>query len=123
MLKPSAAHLMNGIDAVQEAVHSLKMLASIEHPDRDAFLDDLLLALLPSLCSVLSISSSTFLATVERCLSQMLRLDRGIGPARDLAATPGIGGAVKVMLTEARLKKLASMPLTSALDVTVDEDY
>jgi hypothetical protein len=108
---------------LQEAVHQLKQLAALEHVDADALATDLAAALLPALCSVIGSASGTALVTTERCLAHLLRVHAGIGHARDLATRPGMGGSVKGMLTEPYLKKLTTMPLTSAFDATIDEEY
>ena len=109
---------------MQEAVYQLKKLAALEFDGADDLADALLHDLLPPLCSVITSAGGTFQATAERCLAHLLRVhEQGIGHARDLAVTPGMGGAVKAMLTEAYLKKLASMPLASNFDATIDEEY
>ena len=56
-------------------------------------------------------------------MAHLLRVHDGVTHTRELAAAPGMGGAVKSMLMEPYLKKLASMPPTSAFNATVDEDY
>lgn len=108
---------------VQEAVHQLKALASLEGGAADDLADALLHELLPSLCSVITSASGTALVTAERCVAHLLRVHDGIVHARELASGPRMGGTVRAMLTEPYLKKLASMPLTSAFDATIDEDY
>jgi len=47
----------------------------------------------------------------------------GIQHARELATEPGMGPLVKSTLTEPYLRKLASLPLTSSLDATREEEY
>lgn len=104
-------------------MHQLKGLAALEYEGADELARDLAQELLPSLCSVIQSASGTALVTTERCLAHLLRVHDGIADARELATAPGMGGSVKAMLTEPYLKKLASMPLTSAFDATIDEEY
>jgi hypothetical protein len=111
------------VTVVQETVHQLKKLATLDHEDADELAQSLCQSLLPALCSVIASASGTALVTTERCVAHLLRVHHSIAGARELALGAGMGGAVKAMLTEPYLKKLASMPLVSAFDATIEEDY
>jgi hypothetical protein len=104
-------------------VHQLKKLASLENENADELAHSVCQSLLPALCSVITSASGTALVTTERCVAHLLRAHQSIASAREMAVAPGMGGAVKAMLTEPYLKKLASMPLVSAFDASIDEDY
>lgn len=108
---------------MQEALHNLRQLAVVEHEGIPQLLDRIAAKILPALCAVTSAASGTFHASAERCLARMLQVEHGIAHGRELASAPSMGGAVKAMLTEPYLRKLASMPQKSAFDETVDELY
>lgn len=114
---------MNWCLCVQEIVHNLREIAAVEHAGVPALLTRLAGELLPSLCAVVSVASGMFHSSVERCIARILQVEHGITHAREMAASPGMGGAVKALLTEPYLRKIASMPAKSTFDVTIDEDY
>lgn len=108
---------------MQEIVHNLREIAGVEHDGVPALLDKLAAELLPSLCAVVSAASGMFHSSVERCIARVLQVEHGITHARELASSPGMGSAVKALLTEPYLRKIASMPQKSTFDAVVDEEY
>lgn len=108
---------------VQEVLHNLRQIAAVEHEGVPQLLDRIAEKILPALCAVTTAASGTFHASSERCLARVLQVEHGISHGRELAGAPNMGGAVKAMLTEPYLRKLASMPQKSAFDETVDEQY
>ena len=108
---------------MQEVLHNLREIAAVEHEGVPQLLDDMARKILPAICAVTTAASGTFHASAERCLARLLQVEHGIAHARELASAANMGGAVKAMLTEPYLRKLASMPQKSAFDETVDELY
>lgn len=104
-------------------MHNLRAVAAVEAEGVPALLDRLAADLLPSVCAVVSAASGMFHATAERCLARLLQVEHGIAHARELASAPGMGVAVKAMLTEPYLRKIASMPAKSTFDEIVEEEY
>eukprot|EP00892_Ulva_mutabilis_P008725 jgi/Ulvmu1/6224/UM028_0082.1 len=110
-------------EVVKEVLHNLRLIAAVEHADVPQLLDRIAAQILPALCAVTAAASGTFHASAERCLARLLQVEHGISHARELASAPNMGAAVKAMLTEPYLRKLASMPQKSAFDETVEELY
>jgi hypothetical protein len=108
---------------LQEIVHNLREIAAVEHEGVPALLDKLAAELLPSLCALVSAVTGMFHASVERCIARVLQVEHGISHGRELAARTGMGSAVKSLLTEPYLRKLAGMPVKSTFDAAVDEEY
>lgn len=101
----------------------MRQVAAVEHEGVPDLLDRIAAKILPALCAVTAAASGTFHASAERCLARLLQVEHGISHARELASAPAMGAAVKAMLTEPYLRKLASMPQKSAFDETVEELY